>query len=306
MYCVYCGERVNVQATFCPRCGKPFRREATPVAVECLSCHARNPDDAVYCWQCGRLLKREEAVLPFILPGAIAGPGQAAGTVPTVQGTPQMGGVPSLPGTPQTSGGLAAGSAPPAGNVSGGVAGSGNFAAGAGGPDNLPGGVTGPHAGNFSGGLAPSTGAPVGNLSGGVAPFKPPHPNPQQGSLPRPPGTRPSSQPLHSRDGDGQGGQHEQHRPSKPTKHPQATHATRLPSAVPKILLGLPTKLVLIAVLAVVVGGGLSTALVLSRSHAPSTPAGSTSTNTVSTSTNAYFTREQAREQRLPHQTVLK
>lgn len=173
MYCVYCGERVNVQATFCPRCGKPFRREATPVAVECLSCHARNPDDAVYCWQCGRLLKREEAVLPFILPGAIAGPGQAAGTVPTVQGTPQMGGVPSLPGTPQTSGGLAAGSAPPAGNVSGGVAGSGNFAAGAGGPDNLPGGVTGPHAGNFSGGLAPSTGAPVGNLSGGVAPFIP-------------------------------------------------------------------------------------------------------------------------------------
>src|SRR5947209_5440956 len=132
MFCVYCGVKLNDQATFCSNCGRQIRREATPVVLECLSCHARNPDDAVYCWNCGRPLKRDEALLPFTLPGAIASTGPAVGNAPMVQGTPQMGNVPSVQGAPQMPGSVIPGNAAPhagftSGHLSGNVASSGSI-----------------------------------------------------------------------------------------------------------------------------------------------------------------------------------
>ena len=353
MYCRYCDAALPNGVTICRSCGRFLSGMLEKPAIVCRSCQTANSRDAVFCWLCGKRLRDDQTLV--IPPGPLLGAAGAVGQMPSsaapvVQGTPQIGGAPSLPGTPHISGGLAAGSAPPAGSVSGGVAGSGNVAGGVAGPGNLSGGVAGsgnlsggvagPNVGNVAGGVAPSTVAPFGNLSGGVAPpaaappwspysgsaaqpgtpagnvttgstasgsapptpagsvaqpvvpppapsppLRPQYPHPQQGSLPRPPTTRPPSQPIHSRDRDGQQEQHKQHRPSKSAEHLKATHATRLPGATPNILLGLSSKWVLIAVIVVVVAGGLSGVIAIVHSHTPGP--GGVSISTSSTGSNA-------------------
>src|ERR1700694_5249967 len=129
MFCIYCASETPTDALFCRHCGKQFDRVMTTPSIACRSCRAANPNDATFCWNCGQRLERESPPAGLILPepllGMSGGSGQAAGgSVPMVQGTPQISGVGSVSGTPQLPGSLPAGNvAPPGGVTSGSLSG---------------------------------------------------------------------------------------------------------------------------------------------------------------------------------------